>query len=379
MKVYGKTELFNINIDKISEEMWNQVQKNWDGVAKPIGGLGKFETIYCQIGSILNCDDFDITKRAIIAMCADNGIVSEGVSQSGQDVTSVVTEFMGKNQSSVGKMCAIAKSDVIPVDIGINNDTDFDGVRNCKIRMGTRNFLHEPAMTEGEVLGAISVGIDLVRECKEKGYKILGTGEMGIGNTTTSSALAAALLDNDPEVITGRGAGLTNQGLARKIEVIKLGLEKHGLCKNMFEIEKNTGCTIGINVERDSSAEFAFKALCCVGGLDIAGLCGVFIGGAIYHIPIVVDGLISAVSALVANRILPGVKHYIIGSHSGKEPAIKRINVELNIEPVIQGELALGEGTGVAMFFALLDVAGALYESETTFDKMQIDQYERYE
>lgn len=160
-------------------------------------------------------------------MCADNGIVAEGVSQSGQEVTAVVAGFMGQQASSVGKMARRAGVDVIPVDIGINTKETMPGVRDCKVMQGTRDFLQEPAMTEEEALQALSVGIDLVRECKDKGYQLIGTGEMGIGNTTTSSMLVAALTGRTAEEVTGRGAGLNDAGLLRKQQVIAQALEKY--------------------------------------------------------------------------------------------------------------------------------------------------------
>lgn len=362
MENLNKSYFDKLEIKQPSKEIENKIQLIWDKVAKPINGLGRFERLFSRIGAIQGTTDIDISKRAIIAMCADNGIVEEGISQSGQEVTSIVTSFMGKYESSVGKMAKVAKVNVIPVDIGINGDDQFDGVISKKIRKGTRNFLIEPAMTEDEVLRAIEIGIEQVRECKEKGYTILGTGEMGIGNTTTSSAIAASLLCCDVNLITGRGAGLSDELLVHKIEVIDSALKKYGFGK----------------YSEDKNNQDYFEILRTVGGLDIAGLVGVYIGGALYNVPIVMDGVISQVSALMADKLVPGVKEYAIPSHKGKEPAVKLLNQELNIEPIIDGELALGEGTGAVMLFSLLDVAQALYSSETTFDEMKIDQYERF-
>jgi nicotinate-nucleotide--dimethylbenzimidazole phosphoribosyltransferase len=198
--------------------------------------------------------------------------------------------------------------------------------------------------------------MELVRMCKEKGYTLLATGEMGIGNTTTSSAVAAALLGCEVEAITGRGAGLSREGLNHKIEVIKTALRK-------YELKQDE----------------PLRALETVGGLDLAGLVGVFLGGAVYHIPVVLDGVISAVAALTAERLVPGVKNYMIPSHAGKEPATEKILQELSLQPVIRADLALGEGTGAVMMFALLDMAMALYDSTTTFQAARIEQYERYQ
>ena len=208
-------------------QIYAQVKASWDKIAKPLDGLGQFETMFAQIGAITGSSSLSIEKKVILTMCADNGVVAEGVSQSGQEVTAVVAGFMGQQASSVGKMARRAGVDVIPVDIGINTKETLPGVRDCKVMQGTRDFLQEPAMTEEEALQALSVGIDLVRECKDKGYQLIGTGEMGIGNTTTSSMLVAALTGRTAEEVTGRGAGLNDAGLLRKQQVIAQALEKY--------------------------------------------------------------------------------------------------------------------------------------------------------
>ena len=158
-------------------QIYAQVKASWDKIAKPLDGLGQFETMFAQIGAITGSSSLSIEKKVILTMCADNGVVAEGVSQSGQEVTAVVAGFMGQQASSVGKMARRAGVDVIPVDIGINTKETLPGGRDCKVMQGTRDFLQEPAMTEEEALQALSVGIDLVRECKDKGYQLIGTGD----------------------------------------------------------------------------------------------------------------------------------------------------------------------------------------------------------
>lgn len=355
LKYNRKDLLDSLQVEAPDENIRLQVLKNWDNVAKPIDGMGRFETLTAQIGAIQGTDKIDISKKAVIIMCADNGIVEEGISQSGRDVTVAVVEKMAKGRSSVGKMAAVIGADTIPVDIGINHTESIPGVVDKKIRCGTRNFKIEPAMTVEEVVRAIATGIEMVAMCKKKGYQILATGEMGIGNTTTSSAVAAALLGCDVAEVTGRGAGLSDDKLIHKQQVIAEAIEKYELRK----------------------AE-PLKILQTVGGLDIAGLAGVCIGGTLYHIPIVLDGVISMVAALVADRILSGTKAYLIPSHKGKEPAVKKLMDALQVEPVIDGELALGEGTGAVMMLSLLDMALSIYQDRTTFSDIQIEQYKRY-
>lgn len=201
---YTREELEQFIIEKPEEEIRKVVLENWDAVAKPMDGMGRFETLTAQIGAITGTDKIDLSKKAVIIMCADNGIVDEKVSQSGQEVTLAVAKAMAKKQSSVGRMAAVIGADTIPVDIGINSKEMIQGVLNRKIRCGTRNFRKESAMTEEETIHAILVGIDMVGSCKKMDYKILATGEMGIGNTTTSSAIAAAVLQCEVSKVTGK-------------------------------------------------------------------------------------------------------------------------------------------------------------------------------
>ena len=364
-----KEELFSLKLEAPKEGVFRKVLENWDSVAKPLDGLGVFETLTAKIGAILGTEQIDIAKKAVLIFCADNGVVEEGVSQSGQEVTLAVAKKMGQQASSVGKMARIVGADTIPVDIGISCADFVEGVLDRKVRFGTRNFAKEPAMTEAEALQAVFTGIGLVGQCKKHGYRMAATGEMGIGNTTTSSALAAALLQEEPDRLTGRGAGLNDEGLSAKRRVIKEALKRYGLLAQRGD---------GTEDAEDARA-FALRALCCVGGLDIAGLAGVCIGGALYHVPVVLDGVISMTAALCAERMVPGTKDYLIGSHMGKEPAIRQLADELGVTTVIDGRMALGEGTGAVMMFGLLDTALSLYTEKMTFEDISIGRYERFE
>lgn len=337
------------------EVIQQQIKKNWDRLAKPLDGLGMFETIFARIGAMQGNTMPDIRRKAVLVMCADNGIVEEHISQSRQEVTAMVAESMGQGNSSVCKMAAAIGCEVIPVDIGINTDQVYPGVLPRKVSRGTANFLRTPAMTKEQACAAINVGIELVEQCKQKGYGILGTGEMGIGNTTTSSAMAAALLGCPAERVTGRGAGLDDAGLKHKQQVIEEALQQYQL-----------------------KPEEALRILCCVGGLDIAGMTGVFLGGALYHVPIVIDGVISAVAALCASRLCPGTEAYMLPSHKGKEPAAGLLLQELSLQPLLEAGLALGEGTGTVFLFSMLDVALTLYREGTTFADIALAPYERY-
>lgn len=350
-----KETLDKLVLEEPNREIYKKVLQNWDSIAKPLDGMGRFETITAQIGAILGTDEIDLSKKAVIIMCADNGIVEEGVSQSGQDVTAAVAEQIGKGESSVGKMAKAIGADTIPIDIGINRKERVAGVLNRKIRCGTRNFSKEPAMTREEAVKAIFTGMEIVSDCKRKGYRILAIGEMGIGNTTTSSAVAAALLRCETDEVTGRGAGLCDEKLQRKKQIITEAVRKYKL----YEAEPLT-------------------VLETVGGLDIAGLVGVCIGGSIFHIPIVLDGVISMTAALLSEKIVQGTIQYLIPSHKGKEPAVEKLIEELKLEPVIDGRMALGEGTGAVMMLSLLEMALCVYRKRTLFSDIKVEQYERY-
>lgn len=350
-----KETLSQLSVDMPDKKVYKRVLKNWDMIAKPLGGMGKFETLTAQIGGILGTDEIDISRKAVIIMCSDNGIVQEGISQTGQEVTRAVAEQMAKKNSPVGKMAKVIKADTIPIDIGINCKKKIQGVMDRKIRCGTRNFRKEPAMTREEALKAIFTGIEVAAQCKEKGYHILATGEMGIGNTTTSSAVIAALLQCDVKEVTGKGAGLSAEKEIHKRQIIKEAIEKYGL-----------------------KGADPLRVLETVGGYDIGGLTGICIGGGIFHIPVVLDGVISMAAALLAERIVQGVIQYLIPSHKGKEPAVERIMKELDLEPVINGEMAVGEGTGAVMMLSLLDMALWVYNERTTFADIHVKQYERY-
>lgn len=380
---YTWESLLSLKIDRPDEEIRRKVLANWDRVAKPLNGMGRFEDLTAQIGAILRTEKIDIAKKAVIIMCADNGIVAEGVSQSGQEVTLAVVKNIANKQSSVGRMSETVGADTIPVDIGINCQEKIPGILDKKIRCGTRSFHVGPAMTREETLKAIFTGIGLVSDCKQKGYGILATGEMGIGNTTTSSAVAAALLGCDAEEVTGRGAGLSDEGLARKRKVISEALlryhlrdkEEGGKIETQRRSER-TAAQRGVGAE--DARMRALHVLETVGGLDIAGLAGICMGGALFHVPIVLDGVISMVAALLAEWMLPGTRDYFIPSHKGKEPAAVKIGRELKLHPVIDGEMALGEGTGAVMMFALLDLALAVYQEGASFSDIRVEQYQRY-
>lgn len=352
--MFGRKDLFNIRIERVDEEEIRLIKKRWDHIAKPLDGLGDFELVTSRIGAILQDESINIDKRALIVMCADNGIVEEGVSQSDSSVTAQVARSMGQKKSSVCAMAGANRVDIFTVDIGIKCQDTIEGVINKKLATGTANFIKEPAMSEEMTLQAIETGINMVKELKAAGYRLIATGEMGIGNTTTASAVAAAMLRIEAEKIAGRGAGLDLEGLSRKIGIIREAIEKYGL------------------YEADT-----LEILSHVGGLDIAGLTGVFIGCAIERIPVVIDGFISATAALVAEGLCQGCADYCIPSHSGREKGTGMILEKMKLRALIAGDMALGEGTGAIMMISLLDTVLAVYRGANRFDDISVEQYER--
>ena len=306
-----------------------------------------------QIAGIKGTSDFELRKRGLIIMCADNGVVEEGVTQTGQEVTAIVADNFTRGETSVCIMAEEAKVDLFPVDVGMATDVPSVTKKEYKVMYGTHNFAKEAAMTREEAVAAIEVGIQMVKKCAEAGYEILATGEMGIGNTTTSSAVASVLLGKPVEDMTGRGAGLSGEGLVRKINAIKKAIALN-------------------NPDRADVIDVLAK----VGGLDIAGMTGVFIGGAALGMPVVMDGFISCVSALIAVKICPQVSDYIIASHVSKEPAAHLILKELDKEAIIHAGMCLGEGTGAVALFPLMDLSCAVYNSMSTFGDINVEQYE---
>ena len=355
--------LLSITAGVPDESVRSQARKRWDAIAKPVDGLGRFEEMICQVSSILQDPLPDISKKALIIMCADHGVTKEGVSQTDQSVTRKVASLMGQGISSVGIMTKHYPVDIFAVDAGINSDAALEGVINRKVAKGTADLLRMPAMSGEECLKGIQAGMETVRNCARQGYRIIATGEMGIGNTTSAAALLCALTGIAPETVAGRGAGLSDSGMQRKLCVIQDALQLH------FGERKHAGV---------SSGREAFEALRRVGGLDLAALTGAFIQGAVSRIPVVIDGLISAAAALCAENIVKGCRAYMIASHAGREKGALEALHRLGLEPVIDADLALGEGSGAVMLLPLLDMAMLLYREGTLFSEIEMKQYERF-
>lgn len=324
---------------------------HWASRAKPLGGLGALETMLEDAAALTGQTKFDFTNRTVLVFCADNGVVAQGVSQSDSSVTRAVAENLVLHRTSVCRMADIARCKVLPIDIGMALGK-VDGMLDRRIADGTANFTLGAAMTRAQAVAAIGAGLELVRERKAAGDSLLATGEMGIGNTTTSSAVAAVLLGCPVEEMTGRGAGLSDAGLARKLAAIQKG----------------------IAVNRPDPTD-ALDVLSKLGGYDIAGLCGVFLGGALEGVPILVDGFISAVAALCAVRLCPNAAKAVFASHLSAEPASCCVMEALGKKPLLTAGMHLGEGTGAVAALPLWDMALAVYQDSYSFSDGGIEPY----
>ena len=326
-------------------------KQHWDGLGKPLGSLVRLEKALIQIAGIQRTGDVHIDRKALVIMCADNGVVEEGVTQCGQEVTATVAENFLDEKSCVAIMCRRAGTKICPVDIGMAVDTPR--VEKRKIAYGTKNMAKEPAMTREQAVAAIEVGIAKAEELHAQGYEMLATGEMGIGNTTTSSAMTAVYLGLDVETVTGRGAGLSSHGLQRKIHAIKQA--------------------IAVN---QPDPEDPLDVLAKVGGLDIAGMCGLFLGGAAQQMPVVMDGFISQVAALTAMRLVPECADYILASHVSEEPGANILLKALEKDAFLTCGMRLGEGSGAVALFPILDFASDIYHKMSTFVQADIVEYQ---
>ena len=318
-------------------------------LAKPPGSLGRLEEISIQLAGITGRVHNALNKKQLLVFAADNGVVAEGVSSAPQSVTKQQTINLMRGKTGAAVLAKHFGCGLTVCDVGVNADICESAVLNCKIAYGTQNICTGPAMTREQTLQAILTGAEIARTVDAD---VIGVGEMGIGNTTTSAAVSCVLLDRAPEEMTGRGAGLSNDGLRRKIEVIYKG--------------------IAINHPEKTDVIGVLSAL---GGLDIAGLCGVFLGGALEDIPVIIDGFISSVAALCAARLCPTATKAMFASHVSAEPAACIVLEALGKKPLITANMHLGEGTGAVASLPLWDMALAVYDNCYSFTEGGIAPY----
>lgn len=331
-------------IPPYNEEAAKKARLRWDSLAKPVGSLGLLERAVVTLAGAQGTEFPKIDRRAVLVLCADNGVTAQGVASTPPEITAVMAEFIAQKRSSVCIMAKRAGAESIAVDMGMFRRVNEPGLLERRIGDGTEDMTLGPAMTREQACRAIETGVELAKSCCEQGYQILATGEMGIGNTTTSSAVASVLLNRRPAEMTGVGAGLDDAGLKRKVAAIEGAIARN-------------------RPNPDDPVDVLQK----LGGFDLAGMAGICLGGALCRIPVIVDGFISATAALLACRICPAVREYLLFSHESAEPASRAVLDALSAEPPICAGMRLGEGTGAVALLPLLDLALAVYNELMTF------------
>ncbi len=316
-------------------------------LAKPPGSLGRLEDLSIQMAGITGKVHNHIEKKHLLVFAADNGVIADGVSSSPQSVTLQQTINLTRAKTGASVLARHFGCGITVCDVGVNADIRDSAVLNRKIAYGTRNMAHGPAMTREQALTALHTGADLAQSTPAD---VLGIGEMGIGNTTTSSAILAVLLGVEVEAVTGRGGGLTDDAFTRKKEVIRQA--------------------IAVNQPDPTDV---VDVLAKVGGLDIAAMCGAFLGAAASRRPVVIDGFISAVAALCAVRLCPQTVDYLIPSHASYEIGYHLAMEAMGLSPMLLLGMRLGEGSGCPLAFQVLDAACAILNDMATFDQAGID------
>ena len=361
-------------IKPLDKNRMEEKEKELNSLLKTPKGLGKLEKLAIRLEGIDK--NYKPDKKMVLVMAADNGVEQEKVSKSKRVITQYVVEAMLNGKSSINALGMVYNADIKVVDLGIDESSDiknkinFKGIIDKKImEFGTNNISKEAAMTYEQAVKAIETGIEMVDEFVKDGYNLFATGEMGIGNTTTSSAILKVLTDLPIDEIVGYGSGIDDKTLEHKKNVIKKAIQVNGLL-DFFEKSKNVEGKKKIrkeqgnmdfeskinfeNFKTEESQKSIINVLAKVGGLDIAGMAGTYLGCAKNRVPVVIDGFISAVSALIAYKICPVSREFMIASHLSEEPGMKYIMKELNLEPMLFMNMKLGEGTGAVMMFPVI-------------------------
>lgn len=335
-------------IQPVCQETMAEAEIRVNQLNKPKGSLGDLEKIYIQLSGIQRKLYPNVDKKAVIVCAGDHGVIDEGVATSKKDITLIQVNHMSRGATAICALSKQAGAEVVVVDVGIDapDAERHPNVINKNVMKGANNFYRERAMTYEQAVEAVQAGIDVALKKVEEGVTLLGTGEMGIGNTTPSAAIMSAITGKAPEEVTGVGANLPIEKLAHKIKIVKESIEKH-----------------------QPNKEDGFDVLSKVGGLEIGGMAGVMIGGAMSGIPVVVDGFISTAAAVLACTIEPKVKDYIFSSHGSMEPGARIGADYLNLKHYLQLDMRLGEGTGAVLMFNIIDAACHMNQHMLTFEE----------
>ncbi len=340
------------NISGVDPVIINKTQARLDNLTKPLGSLGRLEELAKRICGITGKVNPSLVNKVIFTLAADHGVTDEGVSAYPKEVTAQMVYNFVAGGAGINVLAKHVGARVVVVDIGVSADLKPDPkLRVEKINYGTKNMAKGPAMTRDEAIKAIHAGIDLFEEELRRGIDIVGTGEMGIGNTTAASAITASFTGSPVEKITGRGAGLDDPGLKNKIEVIK---------KSLLLNKPDPADPIDV--------------LSKVGGFEIGGLAGIILAAASHKTPVVIDGFISGAAALVAFKIEPKVKDYMIAAHKSQEGGHKIILEHIGLRPLLDLDLRLGEGTGGALGIGLADAAVKILTQMATFKSANVSE-----
>ena len=334
------------NITEVDVHKREEATKRVDTLIKPLKSLGRLEELYIQLASITGILHPKVDKKVVLVMAGDHGVFSEGVTAFPQSITALQTELFTKGVTGVCALARQARAEVVVADVGVAADINHPLIRNYKIAYGTGNIRREAAMTRQQAVAALEVGIRLANEQIDQGKNLLGTGEMGIANTTPSSAIVSLFTGKDPEEVTGVGANLPTAKLSHKALVIKEAIQRH-------KPNKNDGVDV----------------LAKIGGFEIGAMAGVMLAGAARKVPVVVDGFISTSAALIAHAIEPKVLPYLIPAHLSMEQGAKAAAEFLGFKPLLELGLCLGEGSGAALSFNIIEAATFMNEDMMTFEE----------
>ena len=335
------------SIEPLSKSAMESAKIRQDALAKPPESLGRLEELSIQMAGITGTIHNTMDKTHLLVFAADNGVVEEGVSSAPQSVTLMQTINLTRAKTGASVLAKHFGSGITVCDVGVNAVITEPKVLNRKIAFGTQNIAKGPAMTREQAEKAILIGAELAMRTDANA---MGVGEMGIGNTTTSSAVLSVLLGAEVETVTGRGGGITDGAFLKKKQVITQA--------------------IALN---QPDAKDPVDVLSKVGGFDLAAMCGAFLGGAASHRPMVIDGFISVVAALCAVRLCPTVRDYLVPSHASYEIGYKLAMEELGLQPIFLLNMRLGEGSGCPLAFQVLSAACAILNDMATFDQAGID------
>ena len=331
--------LDKIKIEPTSKDIEKDIIHKWDIMDKPQKSLGNIEKMVAKYCAMLGSELPDKLKPAMLLMCGDHGIAKYGVSAYPPEVTIQMINGYMRGTAGANVMARHANTDLFVVDVGVNADlTNLKGVRNEKVAWGTEDFTKGPAMTKNQAIKALQAGIKIADECIDKGYNLLVTAEMGIGNTTSTAAIASAMLNLEPELTVGRGTGINDERMQIKRRVVAEGLAVNS-----------------------PIADDALDVLCKLGGYDHAGLAGMIIGGARRRVPTMIDGVNATAAALIAWKLYPECSEYMLCSHLSEEIAHKKMLSQLNLHPIVDAGMRLGEGTGASLAIVVLQTALGLY------------------